>query len=111
MADEVRLRHARRLLSTTDVPALFALERQAVLAGTGDEIWRPPKTAARISLRYELERLPPGGEIAQEPEPGRADVPADLPGRGAASDMADYLLPVMLSSAEKRALDFISDWR
>ena len=110
LADEVRLRHARRLLSTTDVPALFALERQVVLAGTGDEIWRPPKTAARISLRYELERLSPGGEIAREPEPGRADVPADLPGRGAASDMADYLLPVMLSSAEKRALDFISDW-
>ena len=110
MADEVRLRHARRLLSTTDVPALFALERQVVLAGTGDEIWRPPKTAARISLRYELERLSPGGEIAREPEPGRADVPADLPGRGAASDMADYLLPVMLSSAEKRALDLVSDW-
>ena len=31
MADDVRLRHARRLLSTTQVPALFAVEREAAL--------------------------------------------------------------------------------
>ena len=35
MADDVRLRHTRRLLSPTEAPTLFALEREAVLAGAG----------------------------------------------------------------------------
>ena len=110
MADDVRLRHARRLLSTTDVPALFALEREAVLAGTGDRIWSPVKVSAAIDLRYELDRAAPGGELPREPEPERADLPADLPDRWAASDISDHMLPVILKSAEKRALDLISDW-
>ena len=110
MADEVRLRHARRLLSTTDVPALFAVERLAVLTGAGDRIWSPPKVGAEIDLRYALDRAAPGGGLPLEPEPGRADPPADLPDRGAASDMTDRMLPVMLRPAEKRALDLISDW-
>ena len=110
MADDVRLRHARRLLSTTDVPALFALEREAVLAGSGDRIWSPVKVSAAIDLRYELDRAAPGGELPREPEPERADLPTDLPDRGAAADMSDHMLPVILKSAEKRALDLVSDW-
>ena len=110
MADDVRLRHARRLLSTTDVPALFALERDAVLAGAGDRIWSPVKVSAAIDLRYELDRAAPGGELPREPEPERADLPADLPDRGAAADMSDHMLPVILKSAEKLALDLVSDW-
>ena len=109
-ADEVRLRHARRALSTTDAPALLALERDAVLAGAGDPVWSPPRVGASITLRYALERAAPGGGLPQEPEPGRADAPADLPDRGAALDMTDQMLPVMLRPAEKRALDLISDW-
>ena len=110
MADEVRLRHARRALSATDVPALLALERDAVLAGAGDPIWSPPRVGASITLRYALGRAAPGGGLPLEPEPGRADSPADLPDRAAASDMTDQMLPVMLRPAEKRALDLISDW-
>ena len=110
MADDVRLRHARRLLSTTDVPALFALEREAVLAGAGDRIWSPVKVSAAIDLRYELDRAAPGGELPREPEPERADLPTDLPDRGAAADISDHMLPVILKSAEKRALDLVSDW-
>ena len=78
MADEVRLRHARRLLSTTDVPALFAVERLAVLTGAGDRIWSPPKVGAEIDLRYALDRVGPGGQLPIEPEPQRADPPADF---------------------------------
>ena len=81
MADQVRLRHARRVLSNIDVPALLAVERAA-----------------------------PGGGLPHEPEPGRADAPSDLSGRAAAADIPDHMLPVTLSSAEKRALDLISDW-
>ena len=110
MADGVRLRHARRLLSTTDVPALFALEREATLAGADDEVWRPLKVGGDVSLRYILDRAEPGGELPEEPEPQRVSVPEDIPDRGGAADMADHLLPVYLNPAEKRALDLVSDW-
>ena len=110
MADDVRLRHARRVLSTTEAPALFALEREAVLAGTGDRIWSPPKVAAAVDLHYVLDRTDPGGELPVEDEPRLVSVPADLPDKGTAWDMADHLLPVFLKPAEKRVLDLISDW-
>ena len=110
MADDVRLRHARRLLSTTDAPALFALEREAVLAGAGDRIWSPPRVSASIDLRRALERAAPGGGLPQEPEPERADAPADFAVEGPGWDIPDHMLPVLLKPAEKRALDLISDW-
>ena len=110
MADGVRLRHARRLLSTTDVPALFALEREAALAAPDDEMWRPLKVGGDVSLRYLLDRAEPGGELPAEDESRLASPPADLPDRAAASDISDYMLPLFVRPAEKRALDLISDW-
>ena len=110
MADDVRLRHARRLLSTTDVPALFALEREAVLAGSDDRIWRPLKVSAAVDLGYVLDRTDPGGELPVEDESRLASVPDDLPVRAAASDISDPMLPLFVRPAEKRALDLISDW-
>ena len=110
MADEMRLRHARRLLSTTDVPALFAVERLAVLMGAGDRIWSPPKVGAEIDLRYALDRVGPGGQLPIEPEPQRADPPADFAVEGPGWDIPDHMLPVLLKPIEKRALDLISDW-
>ena len=110
MADGIRLRHARRLLSTTDVPALFALERDAVVAGAEDRMWSPLNVGNAVDLRYALDRTEPGGDLPEEPEPQRVTVPEDIPDRGAAADMADHLLPVYLNPAEKRALDLVSDW-
>ena len=110
MADEVRLRHARRLLSTTDVPALLAVERLAALTGAGDPIWSPPKVGAEIGLRYALDRAAPGGQLPIEPEPQRADAPADFAVEGPGWDIPDHMLPVLLKPIEKRALDLISDW-
>ena len=108
--DGVRIRHARRMLSTTDVPALLAMEREAVVAGADDPIWTPAQVNAAVSLRYALDRMDPGGALPQEPQPALASVPADLPVAGAASDMADHMLPVVLKSAEKLALDLVYDW-
>ncbi len=108
--DGVRLRHARRMLSTTDVPALLALEREAVVAEAEDPIWTPAQVSAAVSLRYALDRMEPGGALPQEPQPALASVPADLPVTGAASDMADHMLPVVLKPAEKCALDLVFDW-
>ena len=110
MADEVRLRHARRLLSTAPVPALLALERRAVLAGAGDRIWSPPAVNAALDLRYVLERMNPCGELPVEAEPQRAAVPEDFAVEGPGWDIPDHLLPVLLKAAEKRALDLAFDW-
>ena len=110
MTDEVRLRHARRLLSASPVPALLALEGRAALAGAGDRIWSPPAVNADLDLRYVLERPGPGGELPVEDEPQRAAVPEDFTVEGPGWDIPDHLLPVLLKSAEKRALDLVSDW-
>lgn len=110
MADDVRLRHARRLLATTPIPALFAVEREAVLAKPGDRIWSPSTVSASLDLRYVLDRLGPGGELPVEPEPQRADFPTDVAVEGPGWDISDPMLPFMLKAAEKRALDAISDW-
>ena len=110
MADEVRLRHARRLLSAAPVPALLAVERRAVLAGAGDRIWSPPAVNAALDLRYVLERMNPCGELPVEAEPQRAAVPEDFAVEGPGWDIPDHLLPVLLKAAEKRALDLAFDW-
>ncbi len=110
MADEVRLRHARRLLSTTEVPALLALERDAVLAGTGDRVWSPSRVNASVDLRHALDRAAPGGGLPQETEPERADAPTDLAFQGRGWGVSDQMLPLLLKPAEKRAIDLIHDW-
>ncbi len=110
MTDDVRLRHARRLLATGPVPALLALEGRAALAGAGERIWSPPTVNASLDLRYVLERAESGGELPVEAEPQRADPPEDLAVEGPGWSVPDHLLPVLLRAAEKRALDIVSDW-
>ena len=103
VTDEVRLRHARKMLPRT-VEALLALERDAALAGPEDEVWRPAASGPPADLRNALGQLAPGGELPVEAHPTQAD----LPGDGAPD--ADRALPVLLKPAEKRALDLIYDW-
>ena len=52
----------------------------------------------------------PGGQLPIEPEPQRADPPADFAVDGPGWDIPDHMLPVLLKPIEKRALDLISDW-
>ena len=110
MADDVRLRHARRLLSTANIPAIFAVEREAVTAKPGDRIWSPSAVSASLDLRYVLDRLEPGGELPVEPVPQRIDFPADVAIEGPDWGISDPMLPFMLKAAEKRTLDMIADW-
>ena len=100
--DEVRLRHARRLLGRTPIPALLALEGDAAVAGPGHRIWQSPAVNAALDLRYVLERLQPGGGLPEEEPPGTLTVPDD--------DGAGHALPVRLSPAGKRAMDLLFDW-
>ena len=98
--DEVRLRHARRLLARTPVNALLALEADAVSAGPGHRVWRPPAGNAALDLRYALQRLRPGGELPVEEPLAQATMPGDEVDAPA----------ILLKPAEKRALDLLSDW-
>ena len=95
-SDEVRLRHARRLLARSPV--------NAALAGADTPVWRPPTGNAVLSLRHVLERTGAGGELPPEPPLSRANLPGDL-----AAD-ARRALPALLKPAEKRALDLLADW-
>ena len=103
-SDDVRLRHARALLARTQVNALLALERDAVLAGAGAPVWRPPSGGARLDLGYALERLRAGGDLPEEGPPSQASLPGDL------TADAHRALPVLLKPAEKRALGLLADW-
>ena len=104
VSDEIRLRHARRTLARTSVPAFLALERDAVLGDADSLIWRPPKVSAELDLDYVLKHLRPGDEPPEESPPSHAALPGEL------SADAARALPVLLKPAEKRALDLISDW-
>ena len=104
MPDEVRLRHARQLLGRASVPALLALERDAVLGGTDVPVWCLPSVNAALDLHSALEGLPPGGELASEPPPSKPT----LPGGIAPDDPT--ALPALLKPAEKRVLDLLADW-
>ena len=102
--DEVRLRHLRQLLSRSPVPALLALESDAVMAGADALVWRLPSANAALDLFSALERLRPGDELPTEPPPSKLA----LPGPVAPDDTAG--LPSLLKPSEKRALDLLADW-
>ena len=106
MPDEVRLRHARRLLAVAPSIAYLALERDAASAGAGASLWRTPSGAALLDLRTVLDHTGPRGPWPDEEPPARASLPADLDGEAG----EDRMLPTMLKPVEKRALNLLSDW-
>ena len=103
VTDEVRLRHARKMVPRT-VEALLTLERDAALAGPEDEVWRPAASGPPADLRNALGQLAPGGQLPEEDPPSAPIPPGDDYPR------ADRALPFLLRPAEKRALDLIFDW-
>ena len=54
LPDEVRLRHARRLLRGAPATAFLALEEHVVSAGPGDRIWRLPSLSGVLTLEEAL---------------------------------------------------------
>ena len=111
MPDEVRLRHARKTLTNSHVPAVLSLERDAAWAGPSETVWRLPSVAAALDLRYVLSSyLEPGGRLITEPEPSRATFPDDFVLGSAGMRTPDWLLPALLKPAEKRVLDLLFDW-
>ena len=105
--DEVRLRQARRMLAGTSFPVFLALERDAPLAGLDSPVWRPPSIASALDLRYVLSHLDLGGGLPEEAQPARTALPGDI---ALDAPVPDWLLPALLKTAGKRALDLLSDW-
>ena len=110
MPDEVRLRHARRLLAGSPLSALLALEQDTVWRGPDEPIWRLPSVNAALGLRQALSYVDRGGAFLLEPGPARATFPGDIDASAPGGMVPDWLLPALLKPAEKRALDLLSDW-
>ena len=101
--DEVRLRHARRLLSGEQLPVFVALERQVAASNEASRIWRLPSLAGALGMRDALSVVSRGSVVPSEPRQGRALLPAS-------TTPEEQLLPSLLTPAEKRALDLLFDW-
>ncbi|MCY3733739.1 MAG: replication-relaxation family protein, partial [Chloroflexi bacterium] len=107
--DEVRLRHARRLLRGTPFICFTALERDAVRASSKALIWRAPLGAAVLSLREVLTYVPAERQWVVERAPERSIAPRPL-GSDEGTNDPDWLLPARLKPTEKRTLDLVRDW-
>ena len=101
--DQVRLRHARRLLRGAPVPVFLALERHVAATDADRRIWRLPSLAGALGLREALSVVSRQGVVPSEPRQGRVLLPG-----GAIPE--EHLLPSLLRPAEKRALDLLFDW-
>ncbi len=110
LADDVRLRHARRSLIGAPAPFYLALEHEAVAASPDDPVWTPPPVKAQVELRSILDRIEEGSPIPEEDELQNVSIPPDLAAAGPGWKIPNHLLPAILRSAEKRALDLIFDW-
>ena len=111
MPDDVRLRHTRRALTDSPVPAVLAQERDAAWAGPSESVWRLPSVAAPLDLHYILSSyLERGGAVPREPEPMRATTPEEIHLDGVGKKTPGWLMPALLKPAEKRVLDLLYDW-
>ena len=110
MPDEVRLRHARRLMARSPSIAFLALESDAASAGAGAPIWRPPSGSAILDLRAALDHTRPRGAMPYEKPPERVSLPASIVDGDTEWELPDHMLPIILKTTEKRALDLLSDW-
>ncbi len=109
MPDEVRLRHARKLLAGASFISFFALESDVAAAGSRARVWRTTSGATPLGLDEVLLHVRPRGAWPVE----RPLAWRSLPGRLPAGDRAEEderLLPALLKPVEKRALDLVSDW-
>ena len=107
VADEVRLRHLRRLTSSLPFPSFLALERHVATASVDTSVWRVSAGGQPVSLKTALALARKTGAWTREPTYRRRSPPHVFTSSG---EEADWLLPARLKPAEKRLLDLVSDW-
>ena len=110
MPDEVRLRHARRLMAGAPSIAFLALERDAAAAGASAPIWRPPSGPALLDLRTALSYARRRGAWPVEEPPSKVFLPGETTLEGPEHQVPGWMLPALLKHAEKTAVDLLSDW-
>ena len=110
MPDEVRLRHARRLMAGAPSIAFLALERDAASAGANAPIWRPPSGPALLDLRTALSYARRRAAWPTENPPSKVSMPGEITLEGPEHEVPGWMLPALLKPAEKRAVDLLSDW-
>ncbi len=100
LPNEVRLRHARRILDGATVMSLVAVEWDVLTAIADSQVWRVAAGSSRFSLRESLGYALPLRDLVIEQPLTRVTLPKPLADLDATS----------LSAAEQRALDLIGDW-
>ena len=110
MPDDVRLRHARRMVSGSPSISFLALESDVASAGAGAPIWRPPSGSALLDLLTALAHTRPRRAWPAEKLPERASLPTSIDVDDVEKDTPDHMLPAVLKATDKRALDLLSDW-
>ena len=108
--DEVRMRHAARILAAGSVPALIALEKDAVICGADEPVWHLPSAGGRFSLRSAIRSAKPAGELPSDSPVLRSNMPQAMEQLEKNGEAPVHLLPALLTPAEKRVLDPLSDW-
>ncbi len=100
LPDEVRVRHARRILDGVTVMSFLAVEWDVLTAIADSQVWRVAAGSSRFSLRESLGYALPSRDRIIERPLSQVSLPRPL----AVSDAKS------LSAAEQRALDLICDW-
>ena len=100
LPDEVRLRHARRMLDGATVMSFLAVERDVINADADSQVWRVASGSSRFSIHEALGYALPLRDRVIERPLSRVTLPEPLTDFDANS----------LSAAEQRALDLIGDW-
>ena len=108
--DEVRLRHARRLMAGAPSIAFLTLESEAASAGANAPIWRPPSGPALLDLRTALSYARRRGAWPAEEQPSKVFLPGEITLEEPEHETPGWMLPALLKPAEKRAVDLLSDW-
>ncbi len=110
MANEVRLRHARRVMSNAPSLTFFALERDVAGSGPDTAVWHPPSGPAVLDLGAALAHTGVRDPWPLEKPHQRASLPTSLHTNGARIQFPTWMLSSALKPTEKRALDLLSDW-
>ena len=100
LPDELRLRHARRMLDGATVMSFLAVERDVINTDADSQVWRIASGSSRFSTKEALGYALLLHDRVIERPLTRVTMPQRLDVCGAKS----------LSAAEQRALDLIGDW-
>ena len=100
LPDEVRLRHARRIVAGSTMMAFLAVEREVVNTDAEFPLWRIASGKSRFKLKEALSYALATPNLVIKQPLSRVSMPGLLTERR----------PVSRTATEQRALDLIGDW-